>query len=192
MDKRLPTRFWAKVQIDQRTECWNWTASLDGKGYGKFWLSGIKLLRGAHQVAYVALVGFIPEEYELDHLCRNRKCCNPEHLEAVTHRENSRRADWSSNTGNPLGGKCRKGHELTPENTWGRKRPQCKVCSQLRMKKFRDRQGPSAPQGPKTHCRKGHEFTPENVYTAGSSGKRTCRTCSLSRMKRYREEKRKE
>lgn len=66
--------------------CWNWTAALNAFGYGRF--------RGllAHRVSYESLVGPIPDGLELDHLCRNRKCVRPEHLEPVTHDENYRRA----------------------------------------------------------------------------------------------------
>lgn len=85
-------RFWPKVE---RVEdgCWLWTASLTGDGYGRISLGGKFGPMGlAHRVAYELLVGPIPEGLELDHLCRVRRCVNPEHLEPVTHAENVRRA----------------------------------------------------------------------------------------------------
>lgn len=82
-------RFWDKVNKRGANGCWLWTASTDPKGYGHFSLSGH--LIGAHRFAYAQLVGRIPAELEIDHLCRTPACVNPAHLELVTGRENVRR-----------------------------------------------------------------------------------------------------
>jgi hypothetical protein len=87
-DDRLPERFWSKVQVDQVTGCWVWTRAKGGGGYGAYQLGRGIGMRGAHIVAYCALVGPVPNGLQLDHLCRNRPCCNPMHLEPVTGREN--------------------------------------------------------------------------------------------------------
>ena len=81
-------RFWAKV--DKTDSCWLWTAATT-HGYGCFDAKpfGTAL---AHRIAYLLLVGPIPEGLHLDHLCRVTKCVNPAHLEPVTGAENSRRA----------------------------------------------------------------------------------------------------
>lgn len=80
----LPPRFWDKVQ---KTEsCWLWTAACSGEGYGAFHYEGKVHL--AHRLAYIDAKGPIPESLECDHLCRVRRCCKPDHLEAVTRREN--------------------------------------------------------------------------------------------------------
>jgi hypothetical protein len=77
-------RFWAKVE--KTDGCWFWRARIIATGYGSFSLDGRKVM--AHRFAYELLVGPIPEDLELDHLCRVRHCVNPAHLEPVTHREN--------------------------------------------------------------------------------------------------------
>lgn len=114
MEALLPPRFWAKVN---KTEtCWLWTASIQRNGYGMFSIGG-KKREVAHRTAYKALIGEIPEGYQLDHLCRVRNCVNPEHLEPVTQRENIRRGD-SPSAQNARKNECKHGHELTPENTY--------------------------------------------------------------------------
>jgi hypothetical protein len=73
--------------------CWEYAKSRGGTSYRQVNLeeNGKRVLRYAHRVAYEALVGPIPQGLQLDHLCRNRMCVNPEHLEPVTARENLRR-----------------------------------------------------------------------------------------------------
>lgn len=84
-------RFWSKVDQSAGPDgCWPWTRATSAKGYGKYMPTTSHV--GAHRVAYEYLVGPIPDGLELDHLCRNVLCCNPAHLEPVTHQENMRRA----------------------------------------------------------------------------------------------------
>lgn len=73
------------------SECWLWAGSKDAKGYGHIYMRGSKPPYGpaqAHRVVYEALVGPIPEDMQLDHLCRVPACVNPEHLEPVTQKKN--------------------------------------------------------------------------------------------------------
>lgn len=84
-------RFFQKVSLPapgDTSACWNWTAG-SSEGYGTFWQDGGS--RYAHIVSYELRNGSVPPGLELDHLCRNKACVNPEHLEAVTHRVNMRR-----------------------------------------------------------------------------------------------------
>jgi hypothetical protein len=91
-------RFWEKVNKSgplpsHRPElgpCWVWTGAMQkGGGYGLFWTAAG--LRRAHKYSYVEARGPVPTGLELDHLCRNRACVNPDHLEAVSHSVNTLR-----------------------------------------------------------------------------------------------------
>jgi len=84
---KFDKRFWSKVK---KTEgCWEWLSRINRDGYGAFRVN--KQVRSAHRVAYELLIGPIPEELTLDHLCRNRACVNPSHLEPVSRGDNIRR-----------------------------------------------------------------------------------------------------
>ena len=85
----IAASFWPKVDRRADDECWPWLATVNRKGYGQVSRDGA--IRPAHRVAYELLVGPIPEEMTLDHLCRNTGCVNPTHLEPVSAAENTRR-----------------------------------------------------------------------------------------------------
>lgn len=109
--------------------CWNWIGA-DNCKYGIFTIDGKNVL--AHRWAYEFHKGPIPKGLEIDHLCRNKFCVNPEHLEAVTAKENVRRAEKHRIRKKLT--HCRKGHELTPDNiSMSGKWRTCKLC---RMETF--------------------------------------------------------
>lgn len=89
----MPDRFWAKVdRTNGADSCWNWTAHTAWNGYGEFRMpTRLGKLVKSHRVAYELLVGPIPENMDLDHVCRNRACCNPAHLEPVNRSVNASR-----------------------------------------------------------------------------------------------------
>jgi hypothetical protein len=116
----LERRFWAKVdKHDQTSEdstpCWMWNGATSPQGYGHFNLSK-KTSTTAHRVSYLLSIGVIPEGLHLDHLCRNRGCVNPAHLEPVSPRENLLRGEGVAAV-NAAKTHCHKGHEFTSENT---------------------------------------------------------------------------
>lgn len=126
--KTLEERFWEKV--DCSGDCWEWTASKDGRGYGQFHISGANYR--AHRVAYELSVGEIPEGLDLDHLCMNKACVNPSHLEPVTRKENIAR--WGATVTH-----CPKGHEYSEDNIyWDAGYKKCKICVKARSKERRN------------------------------------------------------
>lgn len=110
--------------------CWEWSGRIDRGGYGTFSVRGRKTL--AHRSAYELMFEPIPAGKHLDHLCRNRRCCNPLHLEPVSCRENLLRGD-TFQARNAAKTHCPAGHEYTPDNTYlypdGRRR--CIACRRI-------------------------------------------------------------
>lgn len=122
----LPGRFWSKVEKTQT--CWLWTAVLNSAGYGRFYLNG--KMRLAHRLAFEADRGPVEPGLQLDHLCRNRACVNPQHLEPVTQRENILRGTSPAAVASRRS-HCPQGHPYDEVNTLrstsGSRR--CRACS---------------------------------------------------------------
>lgn len=117
----LSYRFWRYVE--KTDSCWVWNGARDWAGYGKMHWKG--QLQMAHRVSYELTKGSIPVGLTIDHICRNKACVNPDHLEAVTQAENIARGTLKDNRA------CRRGHPMTEENTYidTRGRRKCKQCN---------------------------------------------------------------
>jgi hypothetical protein len=118
-------RFWDRVVA---ADCWIWAGGLTTAGYGRASVPG-KGRQAAHRIAYELLVGPIPEGLTLDHLCRNRACVNPDHLEPVGMTENMRRGAARGMALYRPPTHCRRGHPFEGGNTYisasGRS---CRTC----------------------------------------------------------------
>lgn len=141
MDVINVDRFWAKVDRRGANDCWPWKASTK-KGHGMVWAmrNGERFVFMAHRVAYELLVGPIPDGLVLDHLCRNRGCCNPRHLEPVTNEQNILRGEWAPVL-NAAKTHCVAGHEYSPGNTYvtSRGHRQCRACKARRQRELKAR-----------------------------------------------------
>lgn len=115
-------------RIRKRNGCWVWTGSIE-RGYGRMRVGG--KWKRMHRFMYEHHVGPIPDGLVLDHLCRNKACCNPMHLEAVTQKENIRRGDTGAH--NRRKTHCKHGHPFTDKNTYITKagHRQCKACRRV-------------------------------------------------------------
>jgi hypothetical protein len=130
-------RFFKKVEF-RRDGCWEWTA-YRRDGYGMFWFNGAHVQ--SHRWLYEQKNGPIPDGLEPDHLCRNRECVNPDHIEPVTHAENVRRGpNWLRDKTH-----CKNGHPLSGKNLsvhtrkCGQRVRVCLACHQESDKKYRER-----------------------------------------------------
>ena len=123
--------------IDASGDCWEWTGYVNPDGYGRVGIRGRYLL--AHRVIWEALVGPIPDGLEIDHLCRNLPCVNPDHLEVVTHAENLRRGISGLLNRNKT--HCSVGHPYFGENLYkspdGARR--CRTCRRASNQRTRER-----------------------------------------------------
>ncbi|WP_395454711.1 HNH endonuclease signature motif containing protein [Azospirillum melinis] len=113
----LAERFAEKVSVNPITGCHEWTGCISG-GYGQISDETSRPVL-AHRVAYQMANGPVPDGLHIDHLCRNRRCVNPTHLEAVTVFENTQRGALGMviRAKAALRTHCKRGHAFSPENT---------------------------------------------------------------------------
>lgn len=135
-------RFFEKVSV-RDDGCWAWTAGTAGEGYGYFYAGSVGPDEHgrvyAHRWSYEHHVGPIPTGLVIDHLCRNRACVNPEHLEPVVQQVNVDRG-----AGNGKQTHCPAGHEYAGDNLYitPRGHRQCRECKRQALVKFRAKKSP--------------------------------------------------
>lgn len=144
----LADRIWKYVQ--KGPGCWIWTGSMQANGYGNIALSLREDFKGgsgrllAHRAMYELLKGPIPAGLDLDHICRVRKCVNPEHLEPVTRQVNVLRGQTVT-AANAIKTHCIHGHPFDESNTRIKKRPNgkqsrnCKACDARQTAEYKAR-----------------------------------------------------
>lgn len=157
------------VEIPKKPEtpCVLWGGSKNKSGYGFFSIRGDTF--AAHRIEWERVNGEIPDGLEMDHLCRNPSCVNPDHLEAVTSRVNVLRSTCPPAV-NARKTHCIRGHEFDRTNKRGQRRC-CKCRNIVWAEKYIHH-----PLPPKTHCSRGHEFTEKNTRL-GREGWKVCRKC---------------
>lgn len=142
---RLPNRYVAPIKerirarsVVDEAGCWIFQGRRTAEGYG--YISRDGRLGSAHRVAYEAWFGSIPEGFQVDHLCGNPSCVCPNHLEAVTQRENWERSNSPTRV-NRDRTHCIRGHEFTPENTYRRSSGgrSCRICGADSQRRYRER-----------------------------------------------------
>lgn len=166
------------------TPCWIWTGALNRHGYGSFRPGGIATCVGSHIWSFRRAGRVIPEGHELDHLCRNRACVNPAHLEAVTSRVNSLRGATTA-AENAAKTHCANGHPFDESNTFRERNGNGRVCRICRTEtKRRWNARAKLARAMRTHCPKGHALTVDNLMGKRPGG--GCLTCHREKCKKLR------
>lgn len=128
-------RFLAKIEITP-DGCWHWLGSCNWKGYPRFSINGNPNVAG-HRYIYEQSRGIIPEGKQIDHLCRNRSCVNPDHMELVTNRINTLRG-FGPTAINARKTHCIHGHLYDLFNTIINKNGErgCRECKRIRRRRL--------------------------------------------------------
>lgn len=131
-------RLAAKYRVDKKTGCWLWGGAISPGPVSGKWVYGVFTFKGrlqmAHRVTYELYCGPIPSGRQLDHLCRNTLCVNPEHLEPVTPKQNINRGRRFESEKTH----CPEGHPLTGKNLYLKATVGKRECRTCRKKKYRE------------------------------------------------------
>lgn len=123
-----------RLTVDAETGCWNVSGSIASNGYPRMSRDGKDV--NTHRVMFENWYGDVPEGAQLDHVCRNHRCCNPEHLEPVTQAENIARG-MSPGAVAVRSNRCRRGHAFTPENTYTKPSTGHRMCRTCRREHWK-------------------------------------------------------
>ena len=130
--KTLAERFATRIKIIE-SGCWEWQGGINRNGYGIF--DGNVGFNNPHRFACVVVNGAIPDNLVCDHLCRNRKCANPNHLEIVTRSENTKRGliPIMNREAARAQTHCKRGHALSEDNLYRYNGSRhCRACALMR------------------------------------------------------------
>lgn len=172
-DARRKWSFWSRV-VQGPDGCWLWTGTTRTNGYGStaLRLSDGRRANSTHRYSYDQLVGSIPDGFEVDHLCGNRACIRPDHLESVTLQENRRRRDTKYAPEVPTGERPIPHYDKpvlqNPRRVW----TNGKLRTAPRIKE------------PVTHCKNGHEYAVVGWVKNGRN--RVCAACRADSKQRAR------
>lgn len=186
--KTLLERLFNRVEKDEITGCWEWTGAKGIDGYGR--IGDDKKVKLTHRVAYEIMRGPLHRGQVIDHLCRNRLCVNPDHMEATSQRINTIRGN-TADIRKKLAAQqthCINGHEFTKENIYlANNQRYCRICKSIRYKRWEVRKKVGIKvetNATKTHCKQGHELSgdnvgvvPRNASDPNSPMRRVCRRC---------------
>ena len=190
--KTAEERFWLLVSKAGQDECWEWRGCKQA-GYGRF--GADRKSYPAHRWLYERIHGPLVRDVslvQLDHLCRNRGCVNPAHLEPVTRKENILRGEAPA-AKNARKTHCKRGHPLSGQNLVIKghgaqpKYRACRICLRSTEKARRHANGEwqgNLPNTERTHCPQGHPYSGGNLVV--ERGRRLCRECRRAKAQRYR------
>ena len=197
----LLERMCSKISFEPNG-CWQYLGFVQPNGYGTFWANGKTRL--AHRISYELAVGHpLPAGHsrQLDHLCRNRSCVNPTHLEFVAAKENTLRSPIAPAAINARKTHCNQGHPLTGRNLRVSKEGSriCRICHTLKTIESQKRLGtygqhksrakPKQPRIASLICKNGLHVLAETGSYTYADGHKTCRLCCIARAKEYQASK---
>lgn len=168
-----------------REPCREWQRAADGKDYGRVRYGDRNWI--VPRLVYTLIVGSVPDELDIDHVCRNHRCCEVTHLDPVPRRINLLRGEGLTSK-HAFATHCPAGHPYDekhthahgPDGRWRR----CRECNRIKQSECAERrkQGISLVSRPRvTHCKRGHLFDEQNTGVYPSSGQRYCIACNRLR-----------